>query len=107
MTLSRVKGSTTPLRFTTTSCICSSVVKRRSQDGHWRRRRMLPPSSVVRESSTFESVLRQYGQCIADSSLCGSNCVDRTVWIELCGSTWGSACGLVGKLVDQSVYFLG
>ena len=39
-TLSRLNGSTTPLRFTTTSCICSVVVKRRSQIGHCRRRRM-------------------------------------------------------------------
>jgi len=68
------------------------VVNRRSQDGHWRRRRMLPPSSVVRESSTLESVLRQYGQCIADSSL----------WIDLRIRLWAGR-----KLVDQSVYFLG
>src|SRR5829696_9108599 len=67
ITLSRANGSTTPLRLTTVSCICSSVVNRRSQVGHWRRRRIALPSSATRESSTLESVCRQYGQCICGS----------------------------------------
>jgi hypothetical protein len=50
--LSRLKGSVTPLRFTTIKAAVSTVVNRRLQSGHWRLRRIELPSSVVRESTT-------------------------------------------------------
>ena len=59
ITFSRENGSTTPERFSTTSCICSRVVKRRAQALHSRRRRIEDPSSATRESSTRESGCRQ------------------------------------------------
>jgi hypothetical protein len=61
---SRWNGSLVPLRLSTVSCICSTVVKRFSQSGQVRRRRIDVPSSATRESRTRVSVLRQNGQCI-------------------------------------------
>lgn len=55
-TLSRLNGSVTPDRLTTSSVAVSIVVNRRPHSGQERRRRMAVPSSVVRESITFESV---------------------------------------------------
>jgi len=57
--LSRVNGSVAPERFTTTSCICSTVLNRFSQDGQVRRLRIAPPSSATRLSRTRVSVCRQ------------------------------------------------
>src|ERR687898_948295 len=88
ITLSRANGSTTPLRLTTVSCICSRVVNRRSHVGHWRRRRMALPSSATRESSTLESVCRQYGQCI-----CGSLLLDGRGGV---GAVLGASPGVTG-----------
>ncbi len=68
MAFSRLNGSVAPERFTTVSCICSTVVNRFSQTGHWRRRRIAPPSSATRLSTTRESACRQYGQCTNHSS---------------------------------------
>ena len=61
---SRTNGSLAPERFTTISCICSTVVNRFEHDEQVRRRRIEPPSSETRESRTRVSVARQYGQCI-------------------------------------------
>ena len=63
--LSRVNGSVAPDRFTTTSCICSTVLNRLPHSGQERRRRIAPPSSATRLSRTRVSVLRQYGQCMS------------------------------------------
>ncbi|GDY57179.1 hypothetical protein SVIO_078020 [Streptomyces violaceusniger] len=64
MTLSRLKGSVTPLRLITMSDAVSTVVKRREQSGHWRRLRIEQPSSVVRLSTTRLSGCLQKGQCM-------------------------------------------
>src|SRR5450756_473024 len=88
MTLSRAKGSTTPERLTTTSCVCSTVVNRRSQDGHCLRRRMLAPSSETRESRTRESVCLQYGQntaCLLPCLLYTSDAADDLLCVDLGG----------------------
>src|SRR4029079_17055729 len=63
----RLKGSVTPLRFTTARTAYSTVVKRLPHSGHARRRRISAPSSASRESTTRESAWRQYGQRTAIS----------------------------------------
>src|SRR5690625_1182556 len=62
MTLSRLKGSTTPERFITERLVDSTVVNRRPHSGHSRRRRMEEPSSAAREPTAREAVCRQTGQ---------------------------------------------
>merc|ERR1711969_298652 len=69
MTFSRLKGSITPDRLMTLRLAVSIVENRPPHCGHCLRRRMLRPSSLVRESMTRESGLRQNGQCIAPLSL--------------------------------------
>jgi hypothetical protein len=66
-TFSRLNGSTTPERFTTSMLMVSTVVNRWLQDGQSRRRRMAVPSSVERESTTRVSADRQNGQYIRPS----------------------------------------
>ena len=68
-TFSRLKGSVTPLRFTTERTAVSTVVNRRPHSGHERRRLIAWPSSASRESTTRESGCRQNGQCIGVPSL--------------------------------------
>ena len=46
----------TPERLMTEMVVVSNVVKRRPHSEHWRRRRIAVPSSVVRLSTTRESV---------------------------------------------------
>jgi hypothetical protein len=67
MTLSREKGSVTPLRLLTMSSTVSCVVNLRPHAGQVRLRRIAAPSSVERLSMTLVSGWRQNGQCIADS----------------------------------------
>ncbi len=69
MAFSRLNASVAPDRFTTVSCMASTVVNRFSHSEHERRRRIEVPSSDTRLSSTRVSVWRQYGQCICGGIL--------------------------------------
>ena len=71
-TLSRLKGSVTPLRFITRRTAFSIVVKRPPHLVHSRRRRMAAPASMMRESMTREWSWWQNGQYTA--------CFQRLSW---------------------------
>ena len=75
--LSRLNASVAPDRFTTVSCISSTVVNRFSHAEQERRRRIELPSSATRESRTRVSVWRQYGQCTAAPLACRIRCSGR------------------------------
>ena len=66
---------------------------------------MLPPSSATRESSTLESVCRQYGQCISTPLVLGVNRgagdVLGTDWVWLWIVLW-TCVGNQPQPVDES-----
>jgi hypothetical protein len=71
MTLSRLNGSVTPLRFSTSSAAVSVVVNRRLHAGQERRRRTAAPSSAGRLSRTRLSSWAQNGQRMSNPPVRG------------------------------------
>src|SRR5215213_2797285 len=98
-TLERLKGSLTPLRFTTASTASSTVVNLRLHLGQDRRRRVVAPSSASRESMTRLSALWQNGQRIAVRLLPSPHLFRRLLWTLL-----GTSGGCPGENLRTSLW---